>query len=94
MKSIFTTTSAETLKKLERIAMNSDINLERRGGIDSRWNDDEDFPTVSIWAIQAMLERAYRLGKEDGEKLGYVECFDDYKLHKMTPEQIAELKTN
>lgn len=60
--------SRNTLRKLEQIALAADYGLEVRGGIESRDNDTEDFPEVSIRAIQVMLERAYLLGKADGAK--------------------------
>lgn len=56
------------LRALEQIAMEADYDLEERGGIDGRSNDTEDFPEVSIYAIQTMLEQAYLLGKADGMK--------------------------
>ena len=34
-------------------------------------NDTEDFPEVSILAIQAMLEKAYLLGKADAQKTSH-----------------------
>ena len=58
----------ETLKELERIAMKASYTLEERGGIEGRDNDWEDFPEVSIAAIQRMLEEAYRLGLKDGKQ--------------------------
>ena len=60
--------SRKTLRALEQIAMAADYGLELRGGIEGRNNDSEDFPEVSINAIQAMLEKAYLLGKADGMK--------------------------
>jgi len=60
--------SRKTLRALEQIAMDADYGLELRGGIEGRNNDSEDFPEVSINAIQAMLEKAYLLGKADGMK--------------------------
>ena len=60
--------SRKTLRMLEQIAMDADYGLELRGGIEGRNNDSEDFPEVSINAIQAMLEKAYLLGKADGMK--------------------------
>lgn len=68
MKSISSMISEKTLKELEKIAMAADITIEQRGGIDARNNDSEDFPEVSIWGIQAMLEKAYLLGLKDGRK--------------------------
>ena len=60
--------SQKTLRALERIALEADYGLELRGGIEGRNNDSEDFPEVSILAIQTMLEKAYLLGKMDGTK--------------------------
>ena len=57
-----------TLRALEQIAMAADYSLELRGGIEERNNNSEVFPEVSINAIQAMLEKAYLLGKADGMK--------------------------
>ena len=59
--------SKKTLKALEKIAMDADYGLEMRGGIDGRDNDSEDFPEVSICAIQRMLEEAYRLGRAEAK---------------------------
>ena len=56
------------LEALEKIAMNASYNLEMRGGIESRNNDAEDFPEVSINAIQAMLEKAFLLGRVTATK--------------------------
>lgn len=60
--------SKKTLRALEQIAMEADYGLEQRGGIEGRDNDSEDFTEVSINAIQAMIEKAYLLGKADGMK--------------------------
>ena len=58
----------KTMKELERIAMKASLSLQQRGGIDGRMNDEEDFPEISIYSIQAMLEEAYNLGRKDGHK--------------------------
>lgn len=63
-----TNLTEKKLAELERIAMSADYCLEQRGGIDARNNDQEDFPEVSIWGIREMLEKAYKLGLEDGAK--------------------------
>ena len=55
----------ETDKKLEQIAMDADYVLEQRGGLDTRNNDSEDFPEVSVWGIREMLRKAYELGKAE-----------------------------
>ena len=57
--------SKKTLRALEQIALGASYTLEMRGGIEGRNNDEEDFPEVSVNAIQEMLEKAYLLGKAD-----------------------------
>ena len=59
--------SRKTAKALEKIAMSASYSLEYRGGIDERNNDSEDFPEISIRALQEMLEQAYLLGRTDAE---------------------------
>ena len=48
--------SRKTEKALEKIAMTASYSIECRGGIDERNNDSEDFPEISIRALQEMLE--------------------------------------
>ena len=60
--------SKKELEALEKIAMSVSYSLECRGGIESRNNDTEDFPEVSINSIQAMLEKAFLLGKSKAAK--------------------------
>ncbi len=62
---------SRTMEKLEKIAMKADYTLDRRGGLDSRMNDEEDFPEVSIIALRTMLQDAYLLGKADAIKWYY-----------------------
>jgi len=56
------------LQRIENIAMSSCHEIGWRGGLDKRDNDREDFPEISIWGIQAMLEAAYKAGLEDAGK--------------------------
>lgn len=60
--------SKKTLQQLAQIAMNADYSIACRGDIEAHYNDEEDYLEVSIRAIQAMLENAYRLGREDAAK--------------------------
>ncbi len=60
--------SKKNLEALEKIALSADYGLEMRGGIESRNNDEEDYQEVSINAIQAMLEKAFLLGKAEATK--------------------------
>lgn len=54
-----------TKKKLEKIAMDACWVIEDRGGLDEHGCDSEDFIEISVWSIQAMLEKAYELGKAE-----------------------------
>ena len=58
----------EQENKLEEIAMAYSIEIMERGGLDTRNNDREDFPEISIWAIKSIMEEAYKAGLEDGRK--------------------------
>lgn len=54
-----------TKKKLEKIAMDACWVIKDRGGLDEHGCDSEDFIETSVWSIQAMLEKAYELGKAE-----------------------------
>lgn len=51
-------------KSLLEIAKKFNYAVETRGDLERRNNDSEDFLDIPVWAIQGMLEEAYRLGKE------------------------------
>lgn len=59
------TINKKTLKELEKIAMECSVDIEMRGGLEAKGNDTDDFPEVSILGLQAMLEKAYLLGRKD-----------------------------
>lgn len=56
--------SKKTMNALEKIAMEKSSVIENRGGLERKWNDEEDFPEVAVWSIEAMLVAAYKLGKQ------------------------------
>lgn len=56
-----TTTAA---KQLLEIAKKHSFEVEDRGDLEVRHNDSEDFLEVSVWGLKAMLEDAYKLGKQ------------------------------
>ena len=60
--------SKEQLQRLEEMAKESSYEIQERGGLDVRNWDREDFPEISIGAITRMIERAYKMGLEDGRK--------------------------
>lgn len=56
------------LIRIQNIAMGQGIEILERGGLGAMNNDREDFPEISIWSIQRMLEFAYKAGLEDAGK--------------------------
>lgn len=58
--------SQSVQQKLYEIAAESCYAVECRGDLETRWSDEEDFLDVPVWAIKAMLEKAYELGKQNG----------------------------
>ena len=60
--------SKEQLQRLEDMAKDSSYEIQERGGLDVRNWDREDFPEISICSIVRMIERAYKMGLEDGKK--------------------------
>ena len=60
--------SKEQLQRLEDMAKDSSYEIQERGGLDVRNWDREDFPEISITSITRMIERAYKMGLEDGRK--------------------------
>ena len=52
-------------KALEQIAKDADYAIEKRGGLDTRHSDGEDFIELSVWGIREMLRKAYELGKAE-----------------------------
>lgn len=50
-------------KALLEIAKNAAYAIEKRGDLEYRMNDSEDFIEVSVGSIEEMLEQAFLLGK-------------------------------
>ena len=55
------------LQQLVDIAKKHVYAIERRGDLEDRDNDSEDFVETSVWSIKAMLIEAYKLGQEQGK---------------------------
>lgn len=55
--------SKAVLKKLIEIAKNNSAEIEARGDLEERKNDEDDFIEVSVWGLKDMLIQAYQLGK-------------------------------
>lgn len=58
----------EQLQRLEDMAKEMSVEIRERGGLDVRNWDREDFPEISICSIVRMIERAYKMGLEDGKR--------------------------
>lgn len=58
--------SKKESRNLVEIAKKYMYPVEKRGDLETRDNDKEDFLDVSVWGIKAALEEAYRLGRESG----------------------------
>ena len=50
---------------ITEIAKKYSYTIQERGDLESRMNDEEDYIEVSIMSIEAMLEAAYKAGKEN-----------------------------
>lgn len=60
--------SKKTMNALEKIAMEKSSVIENRGGLERKWNNEEDFPEIAIWSIEEMLIAAYNLGRQDAKE--------------------------
>lgn len=58
----------EQLKRLEDMAKETSYEIQERGGLEVKNWDREDFPEISITSITRMIERAYKMGLEDGRR--------------------------
>ena len=59
----------EQLQRLEEMAKETSYEIQKRGGLEVKNWDREDFPEISICSIARMIERAYKIGLEDGKKM-------------------------
>lgn len=48
---------------LLEIAKRNSYPIERRGDLQTRSSDEQDFLDMSVWSIEEMLIQAYELGK-------------------------------
>ena len=60
--------SKEQLQRLEEMAKETSYEIQERGGLEVKNWDREDFPEISICSIARMIERAYKMGLEDGKR--------------------------
>lgn len=56
---------SKELQKLVEIAKKNISALERRGDLEARYSDSEDFFETSVWSLKAALIEAYELGKKE-----------------------------
>ncbi|MGX7139971.1 DUF6900 domain-containing protein [Facklamia languida] len=52
-------------RTLLEIAKKHSCAIEKRGDLEKRNNDSEDFLEVSVWSLKEMLKEAYELGKQN-----------------------------
>lgn len=52
-------------KKLFEIAKKHSYEIEERGDLEARMNDQDDFLDIAVWGLKRMLEEAYELGKSE-----------------------------
>lgn len=55
------------LQQLVDVAKKHIYAIERRGDLENRGNDSEDFVETSVWSIKAALLEAYQLGQKQGK---------------------------
>lgn len=60
--------SEKEFEDLVEIAKKHIYSVETRGDLETHNNDSEDFLNVSVWNIKAVLEEAYKLGKDNGAR--------------------------
>ena len=60
--------SPEVLRALEQIAMSESAPIYTRGGLEVKMNDSLDFPEIYVANLARMLEKAYKLGRDDAQK--------------------------
>ena len=60
--------SRREINALWKITQKNIYGFEGRKAFERRWNDEEDFPEVSIWGLEGAMKEAYRLGLKNGEK--------------------------
>ena len=53
---------AAILNELTEIAKKNSYTIERRGDLETRRSDEEDFQEIAIWDLKDMLIAAYELG--------------------------------
>ncbi|MCW6681304.1 hypothetical protein NHG29_00215 [Aerococcaceae bacterium NML160702] len=44
------------------------VQVKERGDLEKRNSDSEDFLDISVWGLKAMLQEAYELGKQHGQR--------------------------
>ena len=57
-----------TLEALEQIAKSESAEIYTRGGLEVLMNDSLDFPEIYVANLARMLEKAYKLGRDDAQK--------------------------
>lgn len=59
--------SKKAQRKLLTIAKKHFYSVKKRGDLETRYHDAEDFLDISVWCLKAALEEAYELGLQEGK---------------------------
>lgn len=57
-----------TNKKIMEIVRKEMPELADRENLDRQWSDSEDFIETSVWSLEAVIKKAYEMGKADAER--------------------------
>lgn len=57
-----------TNKQIMEIVKEEMPALADRKSLKRQWSDSNDFIEVSVWSIEAVIKKAYELGKADGKR--------------------------
>lgn len=57
-----------TNKKIMEIVKKEIPYLADRESLERQWSDSEDFIETSVWSLEAVIKKAYEMGKADAER--------------------------
>ena len=57
-----------TNKKIMEIVKQEIPDLADRESLERQWSDSEDFIETSVWSLEAVIKKAYEMGKADAER--------------------------
>ena len=57
-----------TNEKIMEIVKKKCLILLDRESLERQWSDSEDFIETSVWSLEAVIKKAYEMGKADAER--------------------------